>query len=175
MKLLHTINRQKGIDYEGKTFLREAVRGIALRDEKLLMIYSSINGDYKFLGGGIEAGESHLEALQREISEESGATLSRVTGELGKIIEYGKSFNESFDTYKQISYYYFCEVEGEIGSLDLDEYEEALGFQPVWVDIETALETNKNILAEAGPSPRWTRREVFVLELLTKHHLNLPD
>ena len=73
MKLLSTIYRNKGANPEGKTFQREAVRGVIFRDGELLMIYSTVNGDYKFPGGGIEADELHAEALQREIQEECGA------------------------------------------------------------------------------------------------------
>ena len=179
MKLLTTLFRDENVNIEGKTFLREAVRGIIFRastttpprtaagaSKELLMIYSPINGDYKFPGGGIEAGEAHLDALRREIREESGATLARVTGELGKVLEYANALAPDFETFKMYSYYYFCEINGEIGALDLDDYEDELGFRPCWVPIETALETNKGVLAESNPVPQWTRREVFVLERL---------
>jgi 8-oxo-dGTP diphosphatase len=177
MNLLTTIYRQENVNIEGKTFLREAVRGIIFHaltptaagasQKELLMIYSPVNGDYKFPGGGIEAGEPHIEALRREIREESGATLTQVTGEFGKTFEYANAFDEGFDTYKQVSYYYFCEINGEMGALDLDDYEAELGFRPVWVTVGTAFGQNKKILAEAGSSPRWTRREAFILEQLS--------
>ncbi len=166
MKLLTTIYRHEQINTKGKTFFREAVRGIIFREDKLLMIYSPVNGDYKFPGGGIEAGEPHLKTLQRELLEEAGATLTQVTGELGKTLEYANAFDEDFDTYKQVSYYYFCEIDGKMGALNLEDYEEELGFQPVWVDVEKALEANKRILTETSPIPRWTRREAFILSLL---------
>jgi len=177
MKLLTTIYRQDNINIEGRTFFREAVRGIIFRAPapspspasgrgELLMIYSPVNGDYKFPGGGVDVGESHHEALRREIREECGATLTQVTGELGKTLEYANAFDQAFDTYKQVSYYYFCEIDGEMGDLNLEDYEEELGFQPVWLDIETALGTNKRIHAEASPNPRWVRREIFILSLL---------
>ena len=166
MKLLTTLFRDENVNIEGKTFLREAVRGIVFRDEKLLMVYSPINGDYKFPGGGIEAGEAHLDALRREIREESGAALVRVTGELGKVLEYANAVEPDFETFKMYSYYYFCEINGEIGALDLDDYENELGFRPCWIPIETALATNRRVLAESNPVPQWARREIFVLERL---------
>ncbi len=177
MKLLTTIYRHENVNIEGKTFLREAVRGIIFRNappqtaagaiqKDLLMIYSPVNGDYKFPGGGIEPGEPHLEALRREIREESGATLTEVTGELGKVLEYANAIEPDFDTFKMFSYYYFCEINGEMGALDLDDYEAELGFRPVWVSIETALETNKTVLVKSNLAPRWTRREIYVLETL---------
>ncbi|MCP4141715.1 MAG: NUDIX domain-containing protein [Chloroflexi bacterium] len=163
MKLLATIYRQKDANPEGKTFLREAVRGVIFREGKLLMVYSTVNGDYKFPGGGIDAGETHLEALRRELNEECGATLKEVIGELGKTIEYAHAIEDKFDTYRQNSYYYFCEINGNLGNLNLEDYEEDLGFRPEWIDVETALEANKNILDKSTPAPRWTKREVFVL------------
>ena len=73
MKLLKKIVRTQGINFEGETIYREAVRGIILNGKKLLMIYSSKDGDYKFPGGGVELGETYEETLVREVKEESGA------------------------------------------------------------------------------------------------------
>lgn len=166
MKLLTTIFRQENINLQGKTFFREAVRGIIFCEGKLLMIYSPVNGDYKFPGGGVDVGESHHEALRREISEECGTTMAQVTGELGKVLEYAIDIKEDYETFKMNSYYYFCEINGDLGMQKLDDYEEELGFCPLWVDVPTALETNKKVLAESNPAPWWIRREVFVLEML---------
>ena len=169
MELLETIYRDEKANPEGKTFLREAVRGIIFREEKLLMIYSTVNGDYKFPGGGVDRGESHLETLRRELREESGAMLTQVTGELGKVVELAIAMDEGFETFKMNSYYYFCEITGNLGSPNLEDYEEELGFRPEWVDIDTALEKNKMVLAESNPAPRWTRRESFILSLLKEN------
>ena len=176
MKLLTTFYRNENINLEGKTFIRKAVRGIIFRAltpnssssrrGELLMIYSPVNGDYKFPGGGVDVGESHHEALRREIREECGATMTQVGEELGKVISYAHATEKGFETFKMNSYYYFCEINGDLGALKLDDYEEKLGFRPEWVSIETALETNKRVLAESNPAPWWTRREIFVLEML---------
>ena len=168
MELLGTIYRDEKANPEGKTILREAVRGVIFREGKLLMVYSTVNGDYKFPGGGIDAGESHLEALRRELNEECGATLKEVTGEFGKTIEYAHAIEDIFDTYKQISYYYFCEINDGLAENSLEDYEEALGFRPEWVDVESALVQNKKVLAESSAVPKWTKRECFVLDILKK-------
>ena len=175
MKLLTTIYRNENINLEGKTFLREAVRGIIFHEGKLLMICSPVNGDYKFPGGGVEVGEPHHETLRREIREECGAALTQVTGELGKTISYAHSDEEGFETFKMNSYYYFREINGALGAQKLDDYEDELGFRPEWVSIETALETNKKVLAESNPAPWWTRREIFVLETLKKTLERFPN
>ena len=169
MKLLTTIYRDKDANPKGKTFLREAVRGVIFRDGKLLMIHSMVNRDYKFPGGGLDEGESHHETLRREIREECGAEMTLVIGEFGQTVEYAYAIEDSFDTYKQNSYYYFCEINGDLGALNLEDYEEDLGFHPKWVNVESALEQNKKVLAESNPAPRWTKRDTFVLGILAEN------
>ena len=44
--------------------IREAVRAIILKGEQVLMVYSPVNGDYKFPGGGVQDGEDHQVALE---------------------------------------------------------------------------------------------------------------
>ena len=50
---------------------REAVRAIILRDGRIALVRSLRNGFYKFPGGGIESGESHIDTLIRETPEET--------------------------------------------------------------------------------------------------------
>lgn len=167
MKLLKTFYHDKNINLESKTFYREAVRGIIFRDGKLLMVYSTVNGDYKFPGGGVDVGESHTETLCREIREECGAEVTQVTGELGKIEEYAvDTIKENYETFKMTSYYYFCEISRELGTQKLDDYEEELGYKPEWVDRDMAIEKNKRKLANPSSFSRWMKRETFVLEML---------
>ena len=59
MKLLKEIVSKQGINFDGKTIYREAVRGVIIKGKPLLMIYSPKDGDYKFPGGGIDTGERH--------------------------------------------------------------------------------------------------------------------
>ena len=54
-----------------KVFHRKALRGIALREGKVLLL-SNLRGDYKFPGGGLEPSETAEEALKREVKEETG-------------------------------------------------------------------------------------------------------
>ncbi len=170
MKLLSTIYRSPIPKTTGKIYLREAVRGIIRREDKLLMIHSTVNGDHKFPGGGIKKGESHPSALSREIKEECGAEMLELKRELGKTIEYAPSIQKKYHIFKQISYYYFCDVKNELGAQALEDYEKELGFHPVWIEVETALNLNKTCLANASP-PSWLQREIFVLQYLLQHPL----
>lgn len=62
----------QSLNLNGKKFYRETVRAVLIKDSRILLIYSPINGDYKFPGGGIEEPETHELSLKREIMEECG-------------------------------------------------------------------------------------------------------
>jgi len=167
MRLLAEIDRTPGIPHNGKTITREAVRAIILKNEKLLLIHSTYDGDYKFPGGGIKTGEDHTSALAREINEESGAHLKMVTGEYGLVIEYDRPIEKRFDLFKMTSYYYLCEVDSDLGVQHLDEYEYELEFTPEWISIEEAIAVNQTLLDEQPQRvQRWVNRETTVLRLL---------
>lgn len=167
MRLLAEIDRTPGIPHQGRTINREAVRAIILKDNQLLMIQSSCDGDYKFPGGGIKKGESHQSALTREVNEESGARISKLIGEFGCVIEYDRPIEKRFDLFKMTSYYYLVEVELKLGLQHLEEYEYELGFSPEWISIADALAINQTLLRDQ-PSriQRWVRRETTVLQLI---------
>lgn len=168
MRLLKKMIRNPGINSDGRMIFREAVRGVILKGRTILMIFSSKDGDYKFPGGGVDAGERYEDALAREISEECGAKVLSIKGELGKVIEYDKPAEEDYDVFKMISYYYLCEVDPDFGEQSLDQYEKDLGFTPVWVDIDEAIRKNQ-ILVDSGSFQRWTPRELFVLKYIKKY------
>lgn len=151
---------------------REAVRGIIKHESRLLMVHSSKDGDYKFPGGGVDVGETHEEALVREIQEECGAKVINIYSGFGKTVEYDIPIEIEYDVFKMISYYYVCNVAPVLGEKFLDEYEEKLGFEAVWIDIDSAIEANKTIInTKKYDAPRWTQRELFVLELLKKEFI----
>jgi 8-oxo-dGTP pyrophosphatase MutT (NUDIX family) len=170
MPILTTIHRADGIDVHGKTVSRTAVRGVILRGRDLLMIHSATVGDYKFPGGGVNEGESHAQALAREIQEECGAVLTHIGREIGAVVEYNFAVEDEFDTFKMTSHYYLCGVQDDLGPQHLDDYERDLGFEPVWMPIDEALRSNRSLLESTSP-PEWLRREIFMLEYL--QHANL--
>ena len=167
MKILQEIYRAEGVEIKGETIHRTAVRAVILRRQKLLMVYSSKVGDYKFPGGGVGAGESHEHALARELLEECGATLLGMDGELGAVIEYDFPKEVEFDVFKMTSFYYFCRIREDFIGQNLDGYERELGFQPVWIDIKNAIEKNKSLFDSKKP-PHWLKRETFVLDHIQK-------
>jgi 8-oxo-dGTP pyrophosphatase MutT (NUDIX family) len=170
MNILTEIHRSPGINLKGKTVHRTAVRGVIIHDKNLLMIYSSNVGDYKFPGGGVNEEETHAQALRREIQEECGMCVERIGSEIGAVIEYNAAMESDYDVFKMTSHYYLCDVGDGCGSQTLDDYEQELGFQPVWIGIEAAIQGNKSLL-HSDKTPEWLKREIFVLEYLQQ---NMP-
>lgn len=169
MKTIKEIIYNSEINLTGNSIRRNAVRAIIHRDEKLLLIYSRINGDYKFPGGGVERGETRETALQREVREECGLSQIQISKGVGKIVEYRKSIEEEYDFFMMVSHYYICQIgpNNQTLALALDKYEAELEFNPVWVDIGNAIQTNKNVLLR-DPTliPRWTERDTFMLNYI---------
>ena len=152
---------------DARVAVREAVRAVIFQGNKLLLIYSTVRGDYKFPGGGIKRGESGDEALRREIREECGAELTTVGRLIGQVKEERPAFDKEFDTFVMTSRYYLCTVDKEeISEQELDDYEADLGFTPVWITPDDALKANEKILAEDGSPPVWTKRETRFLQAL---------
>jgi len=169
MKLLNEIYCEPGLNLQGMTIYREAVRGIICHDGRFLLIHSPISGDYKFPGGGVTLGETFFETLTREVREECGVLVNDIVGDFGKVIEFDTPCDEDFDLFKMVSYYYICRVDPATPLVpqNLDDYEKKLQMHPVWIDIHTALEANREILA-SGPrlKPRWMKREVYVMSMI---------
>ena len=167
MKKLFTIDLQD-YDPNWKQFIRPSVRGIILNDEnKIAMIYSQKYHYYKFPGGGIEAGESHLETLAREVKEETGMTLiPDSVEEFGEVLRVQK-YDEAEDTiFVQQNFYYTCKVEKEIGEQNLDEGEKEAEFVLTFVPLEEAIRANASFEGKSMLKRQMVEREKRVLEII---------
>lgn len=143
---------------------REAVRAVIIKDNKILMVNSK-NKDYKFPGGGVKKYEEKLDALKREVEEETGFVCSNVKDVIGIVTEKSKDRFHHNRLFKMISYYYMVEVSDEQKEQKLDDYEKELEFKPVWINIKEAILQNKLIIEENPPNmPNWIYRETDVLK-----------
>jgi 8-oxo-dGTP pyrophosphatase MutT (NUDIX family) len=166
MRILAEIDRQPNVSHTGKFVCREAVRAIILQGTKALLVHSSVNGDYKFPGGGMEHGECQADALKREVAEESGGRVRSKPVPYGKVLEFDTPIEREYDSFCMTSYYYLCEIDPVLGEQCLDEYEARLGFTPVWVELDDAIANNSSLLTSGKKVERWVRRETLVLELV---------
>lgn len=167
MKRLFTIDL-KDYDPNGKKFYRPSVRGIIFdKDGNLAMAYSEKYHYYKFPGGGIEDGETHIEALTREIKEETGLTLMpESVKEFGEVLRIQNKNEAGEDIiFVQYNYYYTCEVEREVGEQDLDDSEKEAGFALKFVPIDEAIAAN-SAFRGSSMKQQMVEREKRVLEII---------
>lgn len=165
MRLLFEMDKK---DY-GKcthSFVRNSARSIIIINKKIAMIHSLKYDYYKFPGGGIENGESPIDAMIRETREEAGLMVKPESiREYGYVHRVQKSDSDETECFVQDNYYYLCEAEDLVVSQNLDEYESQETYTLEFVDPETAIRKNRNV----APSPynkMMFEREARVLELL---------
>lgn len=157
------IEIDKVSDSIGNINFREAVRAVIIKDNKILMVHSK-NRDYKFPGGGIKKNEDQIEALKREIEEETGYICTKVNDQIGIITEKSKDKYVNNRIFKMISYYYFAEVSDVKKEQKLDAYEAMLEFKPIWIPLEEAINNNETIINSGmEPIANWINRETYAL------------
>jgi len=111
-----------------------AVRSVIFDKDMNTAILDVMDGTYyKIPGGGIEDGETEMEALHREMREEAGCEVEV----LDKIAEF------SFcNTDKNATYYSTCYVSrlvGDKGEPSFDEDEQSRNYKLVWMNAEEAI------------------------------------
>ena len=151
-----------------KRFIRPSVRGIILKGDTIAMVHSLKYNYYKFPGGGIEIGESFLQALIREVAEESGLQVLP-----GSVREYGlvprREKGRRGEVFVQDNFYYFCQVEEETQAQNLDDYEAEERFTLEFIDPRQAIRVNRR--EPHGPkNQNMLEREARVLELLLEEN-----
>lgn len=112
--------------------MRPSIYGVIIQDGKILLA-KQWDG-YDFPGGGIDRGETNVEALIREIKEETG-----MDAEVGELVSCESSFYKASDGkyYHSILIYHLCEIVGGEFSIDgIDEAEKAYMGMPEWISLE---------------------------------------
>ncbi|MBQ5849463.1 MAG: NUDIX domain-containing protein [Lachnospiraceae bacterium] len=140
MRELFTIDL-KNYKENGTVGKRPSVRGIIIKDGKIAMMHSLKYDYYKLPGGGIEEGEELRDTLVREVKEESGLVVKKDSiREFGYVRRIEKGLFE--DIFMQENYYFLCDVEDEVSSQELDDYEAEEGFTLEFVTPEQAINVN---------------------------------
>ncbi len=127
------------------------------------MVHSLLYDYYKFPGGGIEPGETHSEALIREVMEETGLSVNESSiREYGRVYRIQRCDADDPRPFIQENFYYLCEAVGE-GEQCLDDYESRECFTLEYVDPSFAIAKNRS---DTAPSTVMREREARVLELM---------
>lgn len=114
--------------------IKNAARMVLLDDvEKVAIINVGKSEYYKIPGGGVEEGESLVEAVEREVREEAGCT-AEVIGRLGRVETdiFGWGLHD-------VSEGFVGKVVGEKGVPKYDDYERERGFSVEWHDLDEAI------------------------------------
>ncbi len=128
-------------DIDGKSYsvdsteliFNPAVYGVIIRDGQVLLL--PINGRFAVPGGSIEMGENHVDALKREIKEETGLDIEPV-----RLMNVYTSLYKSFKTGKSfhcLQLFYLCRVvDGSNGMPHLTEDEKQYLKPAQWFPIQ---------------------------------------
>ncbi len=150
-------------------FRRPSARAIIFKGDKLALVYSKKEKYYKFPGGGIHNDEDKKEALVREVREEVGlVVVPESIREYGSVLRRQKSTIKDDEIFEQENYYYFCDVNDEAVSQDLDDYENVAEFVLRIVDIDEAIATNAAYTSDDFFNEIMIKREKRVLEMIKK-------
>lgn len=128
--IMETINIYGDNRFEKHTKIREACRGIVVRDGTLLLSYSVYTDHWLLPGGGLEDQESKEQCCARELAEE--------TGYIVKPLYHFATINEYYEEWLFISNYFVCEIAGETQRL-LTKREKEVGLEPRWIPLEDAV------------------------------------
>lgn len=147
MKHLLTLDMNNYADCT-KLFKVTHARALILVNGAYAMQRSS-RGDYKLPGGRLEKGETSIEALKREVLEETGLfVIEETIEEIGEIIEIRKDMFDPTVKYICHSLYYKCEVEDTVGETKLSENERQKGLELCFANLEEIIKTNRSLNLE---------------------------
>lgn len=175
MKLLSTHYHEAITNLEGKIEKRIAARGVILKGNLILLLYTSRYNDYSLPGGGVDPEESVAEALIRELEEETGARNIMVEEGMGIYEEYRPARTKGFDILHMVSHIYKVKCDEVFDLPQFESYEKKNGMKSVWIDIEEAIDHNRKVIERLENSMGLSiKRELFLLESIKKEYI-LPD
>ena len=147
-----------------RTFERFAVRGVVCRDGKYAMQQDKY-GMYKILGGGIDKGETHEDAVIREVQEESGLIVIRDSIKpIGEVLEVRRDIYDPKVKYICHTYVYTCDVEDEMSETNMTESEIRDGYHLVWATLEDIISQNMKC-----HDKKWIIRDMKIIEKLQNY------
>lgn len=163
----------KQLPENSKVTFREAARAVIFKEANKLLLVHNSNGDYKFPGGGLEKCESFIEALEREVLEETGIYIKDKISLIGTIKEH-RCDNKNDNIYFSMqSNYYLCFADIYTNVTRLSESEKALNFTLEEVDIVSAYEHNRALLEQGKLDSPWLEREVLALKYINDNYSKL--
>ena len=156
----------------GKTLTRQAARGIVLREESILLLFTERYNDFSFPGGGVDANEDLKEGLVREMQEETGASNVQLIRHYGYVEEFRPHKRDGFDLMHMTSHFFLCGIDHHLGEAKMESYEVNNGMRPVWVNLLDALAHNRAVMQRQEKTMGLSiQRETYMLEHVAEHLL----
>ena len=172
MQILKTHYHPKVTTLENKSiFTRLSTRSITMQGDKILLMYTARYEDYSLPGGGLDSGETKVEGMKRELSEETGAKEIENIKPFGIYEEYRPWYKADYDIQHMISYCYTCDINKELGVSNLESYEVKNGMKALWINIHEAIQHNENTMATSEKKGMSIERETFLLKLIAENIL----
>jgi len=138
--------------------LRKVARAVLFNNNKIALMFVSKNNYHKLTGGGLDKNETPVQALIREIDEETGCDLE-LKKDIGIIIEYRDNIK-----LLQISYCYLANIKGELKSMKLEKNEIEEGFQLKWINLNQAINLLKKDKPKINEGKFIVKRDLIFLE-----------
>ncbi len=165
MRLLFEMDK-KDYAHCTHTFTRHSARSVIIREGRIAMIHSLQYDYYKFPGGGIENGETPVEAMIRETREEAGlVVIPESVKEYGYVHRIQRSDKDPSECFVQDNYYYLCEARDQLTAQQLDEYEAQEAYRLEFAEPLLAVRKNRS-LKNSPYHPVMLEREARVIETL---------
>lgn len=165
MRLLAELRHPEVPEQPAPLLQRRAARGIVLREDRLLLLFTERYNDFSLPGGGVDEGEALDVALARELEEETGARNVRVIEPFGRIDELRPHWQPGFPFMAMQSYVYRCDIDAELGPARMEAYEQAAGMRPEWVRVVDAIAHNRDVVARGDAAMGLSiQREILLLE-----------
>ena len=114
----------------------------------ICVIESEEYGYAQIPGGGINDKETIMDALRREIQEETGFLIMGIEP-IGYILEKREDAQNNHDWNKAISYVFSAFSEEEIGT-NYTEDENADGFRPIWISLDDFIAEKEKLMDKAN-------------------------
>lgn len=169
MKVLKVFDQK---DYEDcvEIFEKKSVRAIIIRDGKIAM-QQGRRGDYKILGGGVDTGETLIQALSREVREEAGLFVKEESVRpIGEMVEMRRDRFEPSKKYICHSYFFFCDVRNETCDCEMTQSELEKGYHLSWATFDEIINANK--VAKDEP---WIERDTVFIKMLQSGEIRFEE
>lgn len=158
----------------GRTLIvRHAARGIVVKGENILLLYTQRYHDYSLPGGGIDDDEDKVEGLVRELSEETGAQGVRNVTAFARYDEYRPWYKSDADIIHMISHCYVCDIDEKLGETALESHELKNGMEPRWMNIHQAIAHNEEVIAHSDKKGLSIERETFLLKVIVERLIDI--